>query len=47
VLAQAKELRQTKKLWNAENAGQQDAERDKQLMQRAECTAVVERRYLR
>jgi len=41
------EVRETEKLWNAEDAGEQNAERDKQLMQRAERSAVVERRYFR
>jgi len=46
-VAWVNELRQTEKLWNAEDAGKQDAERDKELMKRAERTAVVERRDFR
>ena len=37
---------QTEKLRNAEDAGQQNAESDEELVKCAERTAVVERRYL-
>jgi len=42
-----KTARQTKQLRNSEDAGEENAERDKELMKRAERSTVVERRDFR